>query len=262
MHPALWISKTGLDAHQTNIDIIAHNLANASTTGYKETRPVFEDLLYQNVREPGAQSSDSTQLPNGLMLGTGARIAATQKTFRQGELQTTNNALDMAINGRGFFQVLMPDGTIAYTRDGQFSLDNTGQIVTSGSGYVLQPAITIPQDAQSITIGNDGTVSVTLPGQAAPSIVGNIEVANFINPSGLEPMGENLFRESQASGAPSTGTPGLDGLGKIMQNTLETSNVSAVEELVNLIEAQRTYEMNAKVIAAVDQMLQFVNQTI
>lgn len=262
MHPALWIGKTGLDAHQTEIDIIAHNLANASTTGYKRTRGVFEDLLYQNVRQPGAQSSENTQLPNGLMLGTGAKVAATQKTFTQGNLQNTSNALDLAVNGRGFFQILMPDGSIAYTRDGQFSLDNTGQIVTSGGGYLLQPAITIPEDAQSVTVGGDGTVSVQLPTQAAPSVVGNIELSNFVNPSGLEPIGENLFKETEASGAPVNGTPGLDGQGRILQNTLETSNVSAVEELVNLIEAQRTYEMNAKVISSVDQMLQFITQTL
>lgn len=262
MHPALWIAKTGLDAHQTNIDAISNNLANASTNGYKRSRGVFEDLLYQNVRQPGAQSSANTQLPNGLMLGTGVKVAATQKQFSQGNIQTTSNALDVAINGRGFFQILMPDGSLAYTRDGQFSLDNTGQLVTSGGGYVVQPAITIPQDAQSITVGTDGTVSVSLPGQATPAVVGNLELSNFINPPGLEPIGENLFKESQASGAPINGTPGLDGLGRLLQNALETSNVSAVEELVNLIEAQRTYEMNAKVISSVDQMLQFINQTI
>lgn len=262
MNLALWIAKTGLDAQQTDIAVISNNLANAATVGYKKSRAVFEDLLYQTVRQPGGQSTQNTQLPSGLMLGTGVQVVGTQKSFTQGNLNVTNNATDVAIQGRGFFQVLLPDGTTAYTRNGSFSLDNTGQLVTAGNGYVIQPAITIPQDAQSLTIGADGTVSVQLPGQAAPTVLGNIQLVDFVNPIGLQPVGENLFKETASSGAPVTGTPGLAGFGSLVNGALESSNVSVVEELVNLIETQRTYEMNAKVVSAVDNMLQFVNQTI
>ncbi|RMH45288.1 MAG: flagellar basal-body rod protein FlgG [Gammaproteobacteria bacterium] len=262
MNLALWIAKTGLDAQQTDIAVISNNLANAATVGYKKSRAVFEDLLYQTVRQPGGQSTQNTQLPSGLMLGTGVQVVGTQKSFTQGNLNVTNNATDVAIQGRGFFQVLLPDGTTAYTRNGSFSLDNTGQLVTAGNGYVIQPAITIPQDAQSLTIGADGTVSVQLPGQAAPTVLGNLQLVDFVNPIGLQPVGENLFKETASSGAPVTGTPGLAGFGSLVNGALESSNVSVVEELVNLIETQRTYEMNAKVVSAVDNMLQFVNQTI
>ena len=262
MHPALWISKTGLDAMQMDISVISNNLANASTVGYKKSRAMFEDLLYQNIRQPGTQSSQNTTLPSGLMLGTGVKVTGTQKTFNQGTIQVTENALDMAINGKGFFEILLPDGTSAYSRNGQFSLDETGQLVTGGNGYVLQPAITIPNDALSVTIGSDGTVSVTQPGAAAPSIVGNIQLVDFVNPMGLQPAGENLFLETGSSGAPTTGTPGLAGLGNILSGALESSNVSVVEELVGLIETQRSYEMNAKVISAVDDMLSYVGQTL
>jgi flagellar basal-body rod protein FlgG len=196
------------------------------------------------------------------MVGTGVKVVGTQKAFTQGNLTITDNATDVAIQGRGFFQVLLPDGTTAYTRNGAFSLDNTGQLVTAGNGYVIQPATTIPQDAQSLTIGADGTISVQLPGQAAPTVLGNLQLVDFVNPIGLQPVGENLFKETASSGAPVTGTPGLAGFGSLVNGALESSNVSVVEELVSLIETQRTYEMNAKVISAVDDMLQFVNQTL
>ncbi|MCP4413448.1 MAG: flagellar basal-body rod protein FlgG [Gammaproteobacteria bacterium] len=262
MHPALWISKTGLDAMQTDISVISNNLANASTIGYKKSRAVFEDLLYQNIRQPGTQSSQNSTLPSGLMIGTGVKITGTQKSFAQGTIQVTESSLDLAINGRGFFEILMPDGTSAYSRNGQFGLDDTGQIVTSGNGYVLQPAITIPSDATNVTIGADGSVSVMQASSATPSIVGNIQLVDFINPMGLQPMGENLFLESGSSGSPTTGNPGLSGLGSLLSGALESSNVSVVEELVGLIETQRSYEMNAKVISAVDSMLSYVSQTL
>jgi len=262
MHPALWISKTGLDAMQTDIAVISNNLANSSTVGYKKSRAVFEDLLYQNYRQPGTQSSANTTLPTGLMVGTGVKVTGTQKSFTQGTIQITDNALDMAINGRGFFEVLLPDGTSAYSRNGQFALDETGQIVSGGNGYVLQPAITIPQDATSVTIGADGSVSVTQTGSPTPTIVGTVQLVDFINPLGLQPIGENLFTESGSSGAPTTGTPGLAGLGSLLSGSLESSNVSVVEELVGMIETQRAYEMNAKVISAVDDMLSYVNQAL
>ncbi len=262
MHPALWISKTGLDAQQTDLNVISHNLANASTVGFKKGHAVFEDLLYQTARQPGSASSQNTILPTGLMLGTGVKTVAIPKTFSQGTLQTTDNELDVAIQGRGFFQIQMPDGTTAYTRAGNFALDQNGQVVTSGSGFALQPAINIPIDAQSLTIGQDGTVSVRLQGQAAPSVIGNLQTADFINPAGLQPIGDNLFLETQASGAPTVGTPGLTGLGILRGGQLESSNVNAVEELIGLIETQRAYEMNAKVISAVDGMLQYISQRL
>jgi len=262
MHPALWISKTGLDAMQTDISVISNNLANASTIGYKKSRAVFEDLLYQNIRQPGTQSSQNTTLPSGLMVGTGVKITGTQKSFNQGTIQVTENALDMAINGRGFFEILLPDGTSAYSRNGQFGLDESGQIVTSGNGYVLQPAITVPTDATSLTIGTDGSVSVTQAGSSTPSIVGNIQLVDFVNPMGLQPNGENLYLETGSSGTPTAGNPGLSGLGSLLTGALESSNVSVVEELVGLIETQRSYEMNAKVISAVDDMLSYVNQAL
>ncbi|MAZ66844.1 MAG: flagellar basal-body rod protein FlgG [Kangiellaceae bacterium] len=262
MHPALWISKTGLDAQQTDISVISNNLANASTVGFKKDRAVFEDLLYQKVRQPGGQSTQDTRLPTGLMLGTGVKTVGTQKTFTQGGVVSTENALDLMVEGRGFLQVVMPDGSLGYTRNGQFTLDSEGNVVTVGSGYPLEPAVTLPADYQSITIGQDGTISVQLQGQAEPAVVGNIEVADFVNPAGLEPRGENVFAETGASGAPIVGVPGLTGLGQIRQGMLESSNVSAVEELVNLIETQRAYEMNSKVVSAVDSMLQNIAQNL
>jgi flagellar basal-body rod protein FlgG len=262
MHPALWISKTGLDAMQTDISVISNNLANASTVGYKKSRASFEDLLYQNVRQPGVQSSQNSTLPTGLMVGTGVKVASTQKMFTQGTMQITDNSLDVAINGRGFFEVLLPDGSSAYTRNGSFALDETGQLVTNGAGYVLQPAITIPTDATSLTIGLDGSVSITQQGNPAPTIVGTLQLVDFVNPMGLQPSGENLFLETFASGAPTTGVPGLAGLGSTIGGALEASNVSVTEELVGMIETQRAYEMNAKVISAVDDMLSYVNQAL
>lgn len=257
MNQALWIAKTGLDAQQTKMSNIANNLANAGTTGYKRSRAIFEDLLYQNVRQVGAQSSQDTQLPSGLMIGTGVRVVATEKLFTQGNLVQTENMLDMAIQGRGFFQILLPDGTQAYTRDGSFQVDNQGQMVTS-AGYILQPSVTLPENALSVNIGSDGTVSVRQPGSSAVSQVGTIQLADFVNPAGLQPIGENLFLESNASGSPQTGNPGLNGLGTVFQGYVESSNVNVVEELVNMIETQRTYEMNSKAISTTDQMLQYV----
>ncbi len=262
MHPALWISKTGLDAQQTDLSVISHNLANVSTVGFKKNRAVFEDLLYQNIRQPGAATTQNSTLPTGLMLGTGVKTVANPKQFTQGTIQITENALDMSVQGRGFFQIQQPDGSIAYTRAGNFQLNQNGEVVTAGEGYLLSPAIAVPQDAQSFTVGLDGTVSVTLQGQAAPTVIGNITLADFINPAGLQPVGDNLFIETLASGAPIVGTPGLTGIGTIRGGTLESSNVNTVEELVNMIETQRAYEMNAKVISTVDQMLQYVSQTL
>lgn len=262
MHPALWISKTGLDAAQTDVSVISNNLANASTVGFKKDRAVFEDLLYQNINQPGGRSSADTELPSGLMLGAGSKVVATQKAHTQGNLLTTENSLDMSIQGRGFFEILQPDGSIAYTRNGQFTLDDNGEIVTPGAGFALQPNIAIPDDAQSITISQEGEVSVQIRGQAAPQVVGQITISDFINPAGLQPIGQNLYVETAVSGAPIQGTPGLQGLGSISQGTLETSNVNVTEELVNLIESQRLYEMNSKVISAVDQMLGQVIQQL
>lgn len=257
----MWIAKTGLEAQQTRMSVISNNLANVNTTGFKRSRAVFADLLYQNVRQPGGQTSQDTQLPSGLQLGTGVRTVATEKTFTQGSLVQTANHLDVAIQGRGFFQILMPDGSVAYTRDGSYQMDAQGQIVTS-SGYQLQPAITIPANTQSITIGTDGTVSVMVAGNTAPTNVGNIQLSDFINPTGLQPVGENLFKETAASGTPQTGTPGLTGLGTLVQASLESSNVNVVEELVNMIETQRAYEMNSKAISTADQMMQFVTNQL
>lgn len=262
MHPALWISKTGLDAQATDLQVISNNLANTSTIGYKKSRAVFEDLFYQTVRAPGSQSSQNSQLPSGLTLGTGVKTVATQKDFTQGSFQITQNSLDMAIEGDGFFQIILQDGSTGYTRAGNFALNETGQIVTSGSGFLLQPALTVPQDAISLDVGLDGTVSAAVQGQAAPVVIGNIQTVDFINNGGLLPIGQNTFVETAASGAPIAGTPGEGGLGVLRGGQLESSNVSAVEELVNLIESQRAYEINSKVISGVDQALQFINQTL
>ncbi len=258
---ALWVAKTGLDAQQTRLRVIANNLANVNTTGFKRDRVVFEDLLYQNVRQVGAQTTQNTQYPTGFYLGTGVRTVASEKLHGQGTITLTERSLDVAVDGRGYFQILRPDGTLAYTRDGSFKMDANGQLVTA-SGLLLQPAITIPQGAQSVTIGRDGTVSVGIAGQAALTQVGTLQLVDFVNPTGLEPIGQNLFLESVASGAPQAGTPGLNGLGELVQGSLETSNVNSVEELVNMIETQRAYEMNSKAISAADEMMQFVNQTL
>lgn len=261
MHAALYVSKTGLAAQDTQLTTIANNLANASTVGFKRDRAVFEDLLYQIQRQPGAQSTEETQLPSGLQLGTGVRIAGTQKEFTEGSLQITDQALDVAIDGRGFLQILQPDGTVGYTRNGQLHMDGQGQ-VTTANGLLLQPAITVPDNAQSITIGTDGTVSVRLPGQPAPQIIGNLQLVDFVNPAGLQAMGSNLFAETASSGNPIVGTPGQNGLGELHQGMLENSNVDIVEEMVNMITTQRAYEMNSKVVSTSDQMLQFITQNL
>lgn len=261
MTQALWIAKTGIDAQQTKMAVIANNLANASTTGYKRSRAVFEDLLYQNQRQPGAQSSQDTLYSTGLMLGTGVRTVATEKLFSQGALSQTENPMDIAIEGKGFLQVLMPDGSLAYTRDGSMQVDGQGQLVTA-NGYAIQPSVSIPLDAQSITIGTDGTISVSLPGTSTTTQVGNIQLADFINPAGLQPIGSNLLVETTSSGAPQVGTPGLTGLGTLLQGFIEGSNVNVVEELVSMIETQRAYEMNSRAISTADQMLQYVTNNL
>lgn len=261
MHPALWISVTGLDAQNTDIRTISNNLANVSSIGFKRDRAVFEDLLYQNVRQPGGLTSESTELPSGLMLGTGVKSVASHKIHSQGSVVQTNNDLDLAVNGKGFFQVLRPDGTAAYTRDGQFQLNGNGEVVTA-NGYQLQPSITVPSDTTSITIGSDGVVSILQSGTTTPTTVGTIQLTSFINPAGLQPIGENQFIETQASGTPNTANPGANGLGTLLQGSLESSNVNVVEELVRLIETQRAYEMNAKSVETVDGMLRYLSQTL
>ena len=259
MNSALWVAKTGLDAQQTRMAVVSNNLANVNTTAFKRDRASFQDLMYQNIKQAGAQTSTQTQSPSGMMLGTGVRIGATEKLFSQGNMENTGNSFDVAINGRGFFQIQMPDGTLAYSRDGSFQVDSQGQLVTS-DGYPVQPGIQIPTGAQSVSISTDGIVSVTLSGQTAPQQVGTLTTADFINPSGLEPRGNNLYIETAASGSPQTGTPGLNGLGTLQQGSLEASNVNVVEEMVNMIETQRAYEMNSKAVSTIDQMLQYVTQ--
>ncbi|MFM8454843.1 MAG: flagellar basal-body rod protein FlgG [Gammaproteobacteria bacterium] len=261
MIPALWIAKTGLDANQTSVSVTAHNLANVETAGFKKGQGVFADTLYQKIRQPGAQSTATSELPSGLMLGTGVKVIATQKDFAPGNLQRTNNAFDMAINGRGFFKITRSDGTTAYTRAGKFSPDSTGAIVNL-EGNKLDPALTVPPGALSFTVGNDGTVSVLVTGSTTPTTLGQIQLADFINPAGLEPIGDNLFLETQASGTPQSGVPGNNGLGSLEQNNLESSNVNIVEEMVNLIQHQRAYETNARTIETADDMMRFLVQTI
>ncbi|MDD5299475.1 MAG: flagellar basal-body rod protein FlgG [Gallionella sp.] len=256
---SLWISKTGLDAQQTQMDVIANNLANVSTTGFKRSRAVFEDLLYQTIRQPGAQSSQQTQVPSGLQIGTGVRPIAAERIHTQGNLQLTGNQLDVAIQGAGFFQILMPDGTTAYTRDGSFQSDSQGQLVTS-SGFPVQPAITIPATSTGVTIGRDGIVTVTQAGVVAAQQVGQLQLTTFINPAGLQSMGENLYQETASSGTPNTTVPGTNGSGSLSQSYVETSNVNVVEELVNMIQTQRAYEINSKAIQTSDQMLQKLSQ--
>jgi flagellar basal-body rod protein FlgG len=251
---SLFIAKTGLEAQQTSLDVITNNLANVSTNGFKRSRAVFEDLLYQTLRQPGAQSSQQTNLPSGLQIGTGVRSVATERIFTQGNQQQTGNSKDLLINGGGFFQVLLPDGSAAYTRDGSFQLDPNGQLVTS-SGYPLQPPVTIPANAEQLTVGRDGTVSIKVAGSTATTQIGTIQVSTFINPAGLESRGENLYVETSASGTANTNTPGTNGAGEIWQNAVETSNVNVVEEMVNMIQTQRAYEINSKAVSTSDQML-------
>jgi flagellar basal-body rod protein FlgG len=261
MHPALWVSKTGLSAQDTNMSTISNNLANVNTTGFKRDRAVFQDLLYQIHRQPGGMSTQNSELPSGLQLGTGVRVVGTAKQFSQGNLQITEQPLDMAVNGRGFFQVLLPDGQIAYTRDGEFQLNSDGDVVNP-AGYPLEPAITIPDNATTVTIGKDGTVSAVTDDQAAPVNLGQITLVDFINPQGLQAIGNNLFKATNSSGDPNEGEAGLAGIGTIEQGTVEASNVEVVEELVNMITTQRAYEMNSKVVSTTDQMLQFITNNI
>ncbi len=260
MDASMWVAKTGLDAQQTRMNVISNNLANVNTTGFKRDRAVFEDLLYQNIRQAGGQTGANTQAPTGLMLGTGVRVVATEKQHAQGNMVNTQNPLDIAIAGEGFFQIAQPDGTISYSRDGNFKLSNTGQIVTA-SGALLQPGITIPTTASSVTFGRDGTVSIELAAGGS-QVIGQIQLARFVNPSGLEAKGQNLFKETPASGAPQVLQPGNTGAGILMQGTLEASNVNVVEEMVNMIETQRAYEINSKAISAVDGMLKFINNNL
>nr|MBL8412033.1 flagellar basal-body rod protein FlgG [Dechloromonas sp.] len=251
---SLWIARTGLDAQQTQLDVIANNLANVSTNGFKRSRAVFEDLLYQTLRQPGAQSSQQTQIPSGLQIGTGARPVSTARIFTQGNIQKTDSPLDIAVQGNGFFQILLPDGTTGYTRDGSFQKDNQGQIVTS-DGYPLSPNITIPANALTVTVGTDGTVSVTQAGTTGTTQIGSIQLATFINPAGLQSMGQNLFLETASSGTPTPNTPGTNGAGIVNQGYVETSNVNVAEELVTMIQTQRAYELNSKVVSTSDAML-------
>jgi flagellar basal-body rod protein FlgG len=256
---SLWIAKTGMEGQQTKLDAVSNNLANVGTNGFKRAGVVFEDLMYQNLRQTGAAAGDGTVLPTGLQVGLGVRAASTTRSFTQGNLTQSGNVYDLAIQGNGFFQVQMPDGTTAYTRDGAFQVDANGQMVTNAGDPVL-PGITIPVTAQAVNIAKDGTVSVTLPGQAAPTVVGQIQTANFINPAGLAPRGGNLYTETAASGAPNVGAPNADGLGALMQGFVEGSNVNVVEELVTMIATQRAYELNSKAISTSDQMLQRLSQ--
>ena len=256
---SLWISKTGMEAQQTQLDVISNNLANVSTNGFKRANAVFEDLMYQNLRQVGANSSEQNQLPTGLQVGLGVRTVATSRSFAQGSLQQSGNTLDVAIKGNGFFQVTQPDGTLGYTRDGSFQVDAQGRLVTS-SGLPIANGVTVPPNAQSITVSQDGAVSVTLAGNPAPQQIGTIAIANFVNPAGLEPRGGNLYTETAASGQPQGGTAGTNGLGSLMQGYVETSNVNVVQELVSMIQTQRAYEMNSKAVQTSDQMLQKLGQ--
>jgi flagellar basal-body rod protein FlgG len=256
---SLWISKTGMEAQQMQLDVISNNLANVSTNGFKKSHAVFEDLMYQNLRQVGTATSEQSTLPTGLQVGLGVRAVATSRSFAQGNLQQTSNNLDIAIQGNGFFQLTMPDGTIGYTRDGAFQIDNQGRMVNSG-GLPLSGGITVPANATAISVAPDGTVSASIPGSTAPQAIGTIALASFINPPGLEPKGQNIYAESAASGQPNAGTAGANGLGTLMQGFVETSNVNVVQELVTMIQTQRAYEMNSKAIQTSDQMLQKLGQ--
>ena len=256
---SLYVAKSGLEAQQTQLDVVSNNLANVGTTGFKKSRAVFEDLMYQNLRQVGGQTSDQTRLPSGLQVGTGVRVVATERMHAQGNMTKTDNPKDVAINGQGFFQVQMPDGTTSYTRDGSFQTDSEGQLVTA-SGYLIQPAITIPQNTTSMTIGRDGIVSITQAGSTASTQVGQLQLATFLNPAGLQSQGENLYTETDSSGPPNLVNPGLDGAGILSQGYTEASNVNVVEELVNMITTQRAYEINSKAVQTSDQMLQRLAQ--
>jgi flagellar basal-body rod protein FlgG len=259
MMRSLQIAKTGMEAQQTQLDHISNNLANSATNGYKRSHAVFEDLMYQTLRQSGAASTEQTTVPTGLQVGLGTRAVATSRQFSQGSLQQTTNNLDVAVKGQGFFQIQMPDGTTGYTRDGAFQVDAQGQLVTN-NGYTVQPGITIPANAQSVTIAADGVVSASIPGQTLPQQVGQLQLASFVNPSGLEPRGQNLYAETASSGTPNAGAPGSNGLGQLAQGFVEGSNVNVVEELVSMIQTQRAYELNSKAIQTSDQMLQRLSQ--
>jgi len=261
MEASLWVSKTGLDAQQMRMNVISNNLANVNTVGFKRDRAVFEDLLYQNIRQAGGSTGGDNAAPTGLMIGTGVRIVATEKMHAQGSMIQTKNALDFAIQGEGMFQVLQPDGTIAYTRDGSFKLSVDRELVTA-NGMPIQPSIVIPQNAESISVGEDGTVTIQPYGNAEEQVVGQMQLARFVNYAGLEPMGKNLYRETSASGAPTVTAPDSEGAGRVSQGALEAANVNVVEEMVNMIETQRAYEINSKAISSVDSMLRFLNQNL
>jgi flagellar basal-body rod protein FlgG len=254
----LWTAASGMQAQNTNIDVISNNLANVNTAGFKRSRAEFQDLLYQTMRPPGVTSANGTQMPTGIQIGHGTRTVSTQKLFIQGDFQQTQNDLDLAIEGRGFFQITQPNGDIAYTRAGNFKIDSEGRMVTA-DGYLIEPEITLPTDTLSVSIATDGTVSVLQPGQTSPTDVGNIQLARFVNPAGLESIGRNLFVRTDASGDAITGTPGQEGYGTLAQGNLEMSNVSVVDEMVNMITAQRAYEVNSKAIQTADDMLQVAN---
>ncbi len=256
---SLWISKTGMEAQQMQLDVISNNLANVSTNGFKRASAVFEDLMYQNLRQAGANSAEQSQLPTGLQVGLGVRTVATSRSFSQGALQQSGNKLDVAVQGNGFFQVTQPDGTTNYTRDGSFQVDSQGRLVTS-TGLPIANGVTVPANATGINISNDGTVTATIPGTTEPQGIGTIALASFINPAGLDPKGGNMYAETAASGQPNTGTPGANGMGTLMQGYVETSNVNVVQELVTMIQTQRAYEMNSKAIQTSDQMLQKLGQ--
>jgi len=261
MNGAMYVAKTGLSAQDTQLKVIANNLANVSTVGFKKDRAIFEDLLYQIQRAPGAESTADTQLPSGLQLGNGVRVVGTQKQFTVGDTQITDQPFDVAIDGSGFFQVELPNGETGYTRNGQFHLNGDNELTTA-EGYLIEPAITLPDEVTSFSVGVDGSVSATSGGDTTPENIGQLTLASFVNPAGLLATGQNLFTETASSGAPVIGTPGEDGLGQTRQNMLESSNVSAVEELVNMITTQRAYEINSKVISTADEMLSFVNQQL
>jgi len=255
---SLYTAATGMQAQQTNMDVVANNLANVNTAGFKKSRAEFQDLLYQTLRSPGAAQAQGAQVPTGVQVGLGTRLVATQKQFTAGDMQQTGNDLDMAVKGDGFFRVKLPTGETGYTRSGAFTKDRDGKMVTA-DGYILQPEITIPAEAQTINIGEDGTVSVTVAGQAAPQVLDTVTLARFINPAGLNSMGGNIYLETDASGQAIEGTPSQDGFGGILNKFLEMSNVKVVDEMVNMILAQRAYEINSKSIQAADEMLQAAN---
>ncbi|MCU0538620.1 MAG: flagellar basal-body rod protein FlgG [Desulfobacterales bacterium] len=255
---SMWAAASGMQAQSLNIDVIANNLANVTTTGFKRSRAEFQDLLYETLRAPGASSSESTEVPTGIQIGHGTRPVSVAKNFTEGELQLTKNQLDLAIEGEGFFQVTQPNGETAYTRAGAFKLDREGRIVTA-DGFLLDPQISVPTDAVSITVGMDGTVSVLQAGDAAPREIGSIQLARFVNPAGLQSIGKNLLLPTEASGDALTGTPGEGNFGQIAQGFLEMSNVNVVDEMVNMITAQRAYETNSKVVQTSDDMLQVAN---